>query len=284
MSTSRTIHADMVELMKTSSWALLPPTDILHKIQDLYEYNHDLSTSTDVFTDVLPEDVYDYELMPVCTPDRLPVHVSGRCYKYPYRNMPRIRSTAHPRFVLRALGRYRHQTINFDYAPSPISTDRSVRALLSEIAITASSCVNLSWLHGTWFDFRERGLATIPSLNRRSQKTRKFKRTKIEYMVTHNQRSSGTNGVPPTTVPSADVPGKRKRTVSASSAPSDSVEEQSGKRRSKRLMTARNPPRLSVGALLTVQYRIAPKTRTNCHQMTDDSEVEARMDENLSLG
>ncbi|KAF9027345.1 hypothetical protein BDZ89DRAFT_1134297 [Hymenopellis radicata] len=99
MSTSH-----MVELMKTSSWALLPPTDILHKIQDLYEYNHDLSTSTDerkLFTDVLPEDVYDYELMPVCTPDRLPVHVSGRCYKYPDRNRPRIRSTVHACFVLR---------------------------------------------------------------------------------------------------------------------------------------------------------------------------------------
>ncbi|KAF9007725.1 hypothetical protein BDZ89DRAFT_1144444 [Hymenopellis radicata] len=83
MSTS--LRADMVELMKTSSWALLPSTDILHKIQDLYEYNHGLSTSTDerkLFTDVLPEDVYEYELMPVCTPDRLPGKWAGDCLDF----------------------------------------------------------------------------------------------------------------------------------------------------------------------------------------------------------
>ncbi|KAF9007724.1 hypothetical protein BDZ89DRAFT_1144443 [Hymenopellis radicata] len=174
--------------------------------------------------------------------------------------MPRIRSTVHPCFVLRALGRYRHQPINFDYAPSPISNDRPVRALLSEIAITASSCVNLSWLHGTWFDFRERGLVVarhdpkprsqpespveeIQTDEERDLEDPRLVVTRyklLEYMATHNQRS-----------PQCHPPRFRRQTfperesVSVSPAPSHSVDEQSGKRRSKRLMAARKPPRLS---------------------------------------
>ncbi len=159
------------------------------------------------------------------TPERRPVHVAGKCYKYPYRNMPRIRSTVHPCFVLRLLGRYRHQPINFDYAPSPISSDDSLRALLSDIAITASSCVSLSWLHGTWFDFRERGLVvawrdTKSKPGGRELEDPLVQDRLLEYMATHNTRTS--SRVPPPTTTFE----QQKRLAS--------VPE---RRRSKRLMT-----------------------------------------------
>ncbi len=165
--------------------------------------------------------------MPVSTPERRPVHVFGKCYKYPYRNMPRIRSTVHPCFVLRLL--YRHQPINFDYAPSPISSDDSLRALLSDIAITASSCVSLSWLHGTWFDFRERGLVvawrdTKPKPGERGLEDPLVQDRLLEYMATHNTRT--TRRVPPP----ATTLGQQKRFAPLPE-----------KRRSKRLMEARKP-------------------------------------------
>ncbi len=231
--------------------------------------------------------------MPVSTPERRPVHVSGKCYKYPYHNMPRIRSTVHPCFVLRLLGRYRHQDINFDYAPSPISTDVSVRALLSEIAITASSCVNLSWLHGTWFDFRERGVAIarcdpkpparespvpeaeeeIHTDEERDLEDPRLVRARYEllaYMAKHNTRSGGTAAAPPTAGSSTDVPGKRKRSsASASPAPSDSPVEQSGKRQSKRLKASRKP--LSQGEPITSNLVTPPPTVRRSSRKTKGS-------------
>ncbi|KAF9024670.1 hypothetical protein BDZ89DRAFT_1114576 [Hymenopellis radicata] len=262
------LRADMVELMKTRSWALLPSTRILHQILDLYKYNHNPSTATDqrkLFTDVLPEDVYEYELMPVYTPDRL------QC-TFPLKNTTNIRIVIFP-----VSGRPSTHALSFvpsgdidanplvlNYAPNPISKNPSLSALLSEIFVTATSCVNISWLHGTWFDFRERGVAVarhdpkpparespvsedeeIHTDEERDLEDPRLVLTRyklLKYMATHNQRSSGTTAVPPTTVPSADVPGKRKRTISPSPAPSESVDEQSGKRRSKRLMASKKPP------------------------------------------
>ncbi len=40
------VHRDMIQLIRSDSWALLPSLDTLRKIRDLFAYNNKTSTST----------------------------------------------------------------------------------------------------------------------------------------------------------------------------------------------------------------------------------------------
>ncbi len=98
---------------------------------------------------------YQYELLPVCTPDKLPIYIRDKRYDYPYSNLPRIETSIHPCFVIKSLCHYVAEG-NLDYAPNSLIANRHWRRLISEIGITSSLAINLSWLHGTWNDYPER--------------------------------------------------------------------------------------------------------------------------------
>ncbi|KAF8904157.1 hypothetical protein CPB85DRAFT_1255486 [Mucidula mucida] len=144
MGMSRGVHSNMIELFKSGSWGLLPPWDVLQKIYKLYNHNQKLSTPTSagmLFTVVLPEKEYEYELLPVCTANNLPIYIGEERHNHPYTNLPRVKSTIHPCFVIESA--FNYTLGDLDYAPNSLTDDDSLR-------------VNLLWLHGTWDDFKDR--------------------------------------------------------------------------------------------------------------------------------
>ncbi|KAF8893751.1 hypothetical protein CPB85DRAFT_1440608 [Mucidula mucida] len=99
--TTTKLHRDMIQLIRSGSWALLPSLDTLRKIRDLFAYNNKTSTSTvarKLFTATLPQKEYEYEFLPVCSPAKLPIYVGKARHDYPYRNFPRVKTTIHPCF------------------------------------------------------------------------------------------------------------------------------------------------------------------------------------------
>ncbi|KAF9021152.1 hypothetical protein BDZ89DRAFT_1116103 [Hymenopellis radicata] len=159
--TTTELHRDMIALFKSGSWALLPSLDHLQKIYDLYDHNHKLSTPTaarQLFTVTLPQQDYEYELLPVRTPNKLPIYVGEVRHDYPYPNLPRVRTTIHPCFVLGSI--FKYTLGDLDYAPNSLANDDSREGLIYSIGIISSLCVNLSWLHGTFDDFLDRPVPT----------------------------------------------------------------------------------------------------------------------------
>ncbi len=98
---------------------------------------------------------YQYELLPVCTPDKLPIYIRDKRYDYPYSDLPRIETSIHPCFVIKSLCQYVAWG-NLDYAPNSLIANPHWRRLVSETGLTSSLPINLSWLHGTWNDYPER--------------------------------------------------------------------------------------------------------------------------------
>ncbi|KAF8909502.1 hypothetical protein CPB85DRAFT_750452 [Mucidula mucida] len=152
----------MIQLIRSGSWALLPSLDTLRKICDLYAYNKKTSTSTvarKLFTAMLPQKEYEYEFLPICSPAELPIYVGEARHDYPYRNFPRVKTTIHPCFVLGSIFTYdtlkhSNDTLNF------LANDETRQRLVSDIIIMTAMCVNLSWLHGTWYDFPDRKIVS----------------------------------------------------------------------------------------------------------------------------
>ncbi|KAF8909499.1 hypothetical protein CPB85DRAFT_1307740 [Mucidula mucida] len=155
------LHRDMINLFKAKSWALLPTLDVIKTIWDLFNYNQSLSTTTlarRMFTQDLPEKPvkpYQYELLPVCTPDKLPIYIRDKRHDYIYSDLPRIETSIHPCFVIKSLCQYVAWG-NLDYAPNSLIANPHWRRLVSETGLTSSLPINLSWLHGTWTDYPER--------------------------------------------------------------------------------------------------------------------------------
>ncbi|KAL1703150.1 hypothetical protein EV121DRAFT_281314 [Schizophyllum commune] len=99
--------SDMAERMDKSEWALVPSKRIIDTINALSEYNktanlHDRKR----FTEELPEQEYEYEFVPlhIATRDRPSMYLKRgstiTTINKAYSKMPRIRSHAHPLFVV----------------------------------------------------------------------------------------------------------------------------------------------------------------------------------------
>ncbi len=99
--------------------------------------------------------LYQYELLPICTADKLPIYIGEKRYDYPYNDLPRVETSIHPCFVFKSLCKYLVRG-NLAYAPNSLTDDAQRRSRIGSIGITASLCVKLSWLHGTWEDFPDR--------------------------------------------------------------------------------------------------------------------------------
>ncbi len=103
---------------------------------------------------MLPEKEYKYELLPVCTANNLPIYIGEERHNHPYPNLPRVKSTIHPCFVIESA--FNYTLGDLDYAPNSLTDNESLVGLISSIGIISSLCVNLLWLHGTWDDFKDR--------------------------------------------------------------------------------------------------------------------------------
>ncbi|KAL1701320.1 hypothetical protein EV121DRAFT_212315 [Schizophyllum commune] len=101
------LRSDMAERMDQSLWAILPTKKTLDAIDSLSEFN----TTAGIhkrkhFTEELPEQEYEYEFLSLCGTkrDRPSMYLKRgstvRTIKKAYSKMPRIRSRAHPVFVI----------------------------------------------------------------------------------------------------------------------------------------------------------------------------------------
>ncbi|KAL1735033.1 hypothetical protein EV714DRAFT_280660 [Schizophyllum commune] len=101
------LRSDMAERMNKSEWALVPSKRIIDIIHALSEYNKAADPhKRKRFTEELPEQEYEYEFVPlhIATRDRPSMYLKRgstiTTINKAYSKMPRIRSHAHPLFVV----------------------------------------------------------------------------------------------------------------------------------------------------------------------------------------
>ncbi|KAL1695874.1 hypothetical protein GGG16DRAFT_109050 [Schizophyllum commune] len=106
------LRSDMAERMKDSDWTILPIKKTLDAMAALSDYNKTADVNKRKrFSEELPEQEYEYEFLPmhISQRDRPLLYLKRgstiRTIKRAYSKMPRIRSRAHPLFVVfRAYG------------------------------------------------------------------------------------------------------------------------------------------------------------------------------------
>ncbi|KAI4517435.1 hypothetical protein K525DRAFT_228622, partial [Schizophyllum commune Loenen D] len=101
------LRSDMAERMDQSLWAILPTKKTLDAINALTDFNTTAGMKKRThFTEELPEQEYEYEFLSLCGTkrDRPSMYLKRgstvRTIKKAYSKMPRIRSRAHPLFVI----------------------------------------------------------------------------------------------------------------------------------------------------------------------------------------
>ncbi|KAI5886938.1 uncharacterized protein SCHCODRAFT_02602661 [Schizophyllum commune H4-8] len=97
------LRKDMADKLDCQEWAIMPTQDTLDAMISLSRYN----ASQDVnarrhYSEILPEVEYEYEFVPlyVCQPIYAKTGRSTRTFRPPYARMPRLKSRAHPLFVI----------------------------------------------------------------------------------------------------------------------------------------------------------------------------------------
>ncbi|KAL1750762.1 hypothetical protein FB107DRAFT_294363 [Schizophyllum commune] len=101
------LRSDMAERMDKSEWTLLPTKRTIDTINALSEYNKSADFhKRKRFTEALPKQEYEYEFVPlhIAKRDRPSMYLkrgsTTRTINKAYSKMPRIRSHAHPLFVI----------------------------------------------------------------------------------------------------------------------------------------------------------------------------------------
>ncbi|KAL1703155.1 hypothetical protein EV121DRAFT_281316 [Schizophyllum commune] len=101
------LRSDMAERMGKSEWALLPTKKTLDAMNALSDFNKTAAVDKRKrFTEELPEQEYEYEFLPlhIAKRDRPSIYLKRgstvRTINKAYSKVPRIRSRAHPLFVL----------------------------------------------------------------------------------------------------------------------------------------------------------------------------------------
>ncbi|KAI4521680.1 hypothetical protein K525DRAFT_284691 [Schizophyllum commune Loenen D] len=101
------LRLDMSERLSPGDWTLIPTPEILQLMLRMAEYNKiaPLHARKHYLVE-FPAQEYEYVMIPLCMlqekPPTLYVHGSARpkMYRPPYKDLPRIRSSAHPFFVV----------------------------------------------------------------------------------------------------------------------------------------------------------------------------------------
>ncbi|KAF8909451.1 hypothetical protein CPB85DRAFT_1307584 [Mucidula mucida] len=142
-----TLQEDMVSLLRDARWALLPPREILEKIKKLYSDNHNKGTyNLTAFTEVIPEDDYEYEFLCLSPPDGCQWRVDGVAYSFPLQDFPRIRTTIHPCFLFTTLMKYMARG---PQDQSHLRCMEDVVSLCDHINLLRIRPVYVSWLGAT---------------------------------------------------------------------------------------------------------------------------------------
>ncbi len=98
--------------------------------------------------------------MPLVTEDRRPLYIGDKRYDYPYLNLPLVKTLIHPAFVLPSLDDYRLSSAA-DISPNPLVDDETIESLVSNITNEIDRPLPITWLHGAWSGYPERGLIVV---------------------------------------------------------------------------------------------------------------------------
>ncbi|KAI5886897.1 uncharacterized protein SCHCODRAFT_0237694 [Schizophyllum commune H4-8] len=101
------LRLDMSERLRSGDWTLIPTPETLGSMLRMAEYNKTAPIhARKHYLLEFPAQEYEYDVIPLCMleekPPTLYVHGGARpkTYRPPYKDLPRIRSSAHPFFVV----------------------------------------------------------------------------------------------------------------------------------------------------------------------------------------
>ncbi|KAF8907212.1 hypothetical protein CPB85DRAFT_845185 [Mucidula mucida] len=164
---STKLRSDMIQLFKKKKWTLLPSQEDLECLLAICTHNRASSTLLEdriLFTLNLPPREYTYQLLPPratpADPECGIFHVGDKQYQYPYENLPTIKTSIHPAFVLPSIDLYRL----FTYSPNPTKppvVSSVLHNLLHEIMSLVQLAIPIDWLDGTWDEYDHRGLVLV---------------------------------------------------------------------------------------------------------------------------
>ncbi|KAF8909473.1 hypothetical protein CPB85DRAFT_1307643 [Mucidula mucida] len=158
------VHSDMQEFRRQRAWALLPSTEILGSLFDLFTHNREALTPDGrvLFTDHLPVAEYTYQLLPPAPrkSEPKPVYIRGTRYDPPHTNLPLIRANVHPALAFCALMDYVMATYNASLGGCPL-IDAPLRTSINRLMRLLLLPVPITWIHGTWKEFQHRGIIAV---------------------------------------------------------------------------------------------------------------------------
>ncbi|KAL1674726.1 hypothetical protein EV122DRAFT_220025 [Schizophyllum commune] len=101
------LRSDMVDRLRDSEWVFMPTPDTLDSMFELAQYNATAPLDArKCFLDFFPAKEYEYDVVPLrmLTKKRATLYAHGgahlRAFQAPFENLPRIKSRAHPFFVI----------------------------------------------------------------------------------------------------------------------------------------------------------------------------------------
>ncbi|KAF9026303.1 hypothetical protein BDZ89DRAFT_1161302 [Hymenopellis radicata] len=164
---SAKLHSDMQAFYTEHVWALLPSTEILESLFDLFKHNREAHTPDGrvLFTDHLPAVEYTYQLLPPVprNAEQKPLYIVDRQYDPPYNNLPLVRANVHPAFVFCALKDYVMATFKVELDAAPL-IDTPLRMLVYQIMGLIRRPIPVTWTNGTWGEYLHRGLVPVKGL------------------------------------------------------------------------------------------------------------------------
>ncbi|KAI5886936.1 uncharacterized protein SCHCODRAFT_02602659 [Schizophyllum commune H4-8] len=107
LTSSALVRSDMVQRLRDSDWVFMPTQDTLQAMYELVQYNMTAPIEARKrFLDVFPDKEYEYDVVPLCMnlKKRAALYAHGgahiKAFQAPFANLPRIKSRAHPFFVV----------------------------------------------------------------------------------------------------------------------------------------------------------------------------------------
>ncbi|KAF8907208.1 hypothetical protein CPB85DRAFT_1312110 [Mucidula mucida] len=164
---STKLCSDIIQLFKKKKWTLLPSQEDLEGLLTLCTHNRASSTSLEdrvIFTVNFPPREYTYQLLPPrispADPEKEILHVGDKQYHYPYDNLPLIKTSIHPAFVLPSVNLYRLFTYSSNPTKPPV-INSVLHNLIHEIMSLVHLAIPVDWLEGTWDEYDHRGLVLV---------------------------------------------------------------------------------------------------------------------------
>lgn len=159
------VHEDVRDLMRAHLWVLMPDEDVLHKILELFNWNHENGPcNRRKFTDasillnviyshilillqVIPEQA-EYEYRVLCVKKRTTpaFTVNGKRYSHPFRQLPRVRCSVHPCFLVPSTIRFYVETYVLTGTGGKLEETERLSQTLN---LVLARSIYMSWFDGT---------------------------------------------------------------------------------------------------------------------------------------